>query len=210
MSEKVSGKLVVFLLFGGALLLWGIVFLVGYREKLDSRGPAVAEIRRDSATVADSLSAWMSPLPREWVKVTWVEGQGFVLFVPCFSSNSRVLARGVSDSVPDFACEYCEGPEEYRVAAAYRERGDGLRGNGGALTFRLEPPAGSVEIHPVTDSLLQKFPEAPFRQLLMIWIRRPGEAGADTAIFVPKDQENEFETLRAEDENPEGCGVEGE
>ena len=47
---------------------------------------------------------------------------------------------------------------------------------------------------------------APFRDRIMLWTRQRAEGKIDSMVFVPKTQESEFETLRAEDENPEGCG----
>jgi hypothetical protein len=207
MAGKVSGRLVVFLLFGGTLILAGIVFVTGYRQRqadreiLEGNNP----VTRDSAVTPDSVRAWMARLPAEWLKVTPVEGQGFVLFVPCYSSNSRLALKTAPDSLPGLDCEYCDSLEDFRVRAVTRGAPDS------AWHFRIDPAAGEVKVVPVTDSLLQRFPEVPFRDRLLLWIRSQpvdstGRLAPDTMFFVPKAQENEFEVLRAEDENPEGCG----
>lgn len=207
-GRKVSGKLVVFLVFGGALVLWGILLITGYRQKLADRAAVASNlsVTRDSAVTPDSVRAWLGRLPAEWLKVTPVEGQGFVLFVPCYSSNGRLALKTAPDSLPGLACDYCDSLEDFRVSAV-------TRGADSEWALRLEPRAGEVKIVPVGDTLLQRFPEAPFRDRLLLWVReqRPdstGRTSLDTMFFVPKSQENEFEVLRAEDENPEGCGGE--
>ena len=98
------------------------------------------------------------------------------------------------------ACEFCDSLGSYSVQGIRQTRADSV------WELRLDPPAGSLRILPVTESLLRGFPEAPFKGKLMLWTR-PREGGrTDSMVFVPKSLEAEFETLRAEDENPEGCG----
>src|SRR3954464_13522370 len=66
-----SGKWVVFLVFGGALLMWLSVFLLGLRERrVRSRGGA------EVVTTAPQIRVWLHSLPEHWSKVTRVEGQG--------------------------------------------------------------------------------------------------------------------------------------
>lgn len=204
---KVSGKLVVLALFAGALLLWGIALLTGYREKLSQAGPLRGGgYIVDTLVTPDSVRAGLARLPSEWAKVTRVEGQGWVLFVPCYSSNSRIQLKALPDSQPTLACDYCDSPGDHAVRGIARDPRDS------ATHLVLDPPSGDVRVLPVSDALMARFPEAPFRDLLLLWIRPqgPDSTGApgalDTVIFVPKSLENEFEVLRAEDENPEGCG----
>jgi hypothetical protein len=90
--------------------------------------------------------------------------------------------------------------DNYGVKSILHTRADS------SLEFRLDRAAGTVRVLPVTDSLLKNFPEAPFKGQLLIWTRSRGSGKMDSMLFVPKSQETEFETLRAEDENPEGCG----
>lgn len=224
MPGKVDGRLVVFLLFGGAFLLWGIVFMTGLHKR-QGRGGLLGgktETARDSTAHPDTLRAWLGQLPTAWVRVTHVEGQGFVILVPCYSSNSTLTLRLPADSLPQVDCAYCDSLGSYAVIGAAKDRHDS------AWELHLNPPVGELYALPVTDSLLMRFPEAPFQDRVLLWIRprpvaaegdtarTPGPAGpglavqADTMIFVPKHEENEFEVLRAEDENPEGCGPETE
>jgi hypothetical protein len=193
----VSGKLVVFILFTGALLLWGIVFLVGLREKRALFGG------RDGTDVAETpeeVRVWLKALPERWAKVSLLEGQGWVLYVPCYSSNSEIMLRTAPDSLPGLACEYCDSLDAYAVKSVSRSRRDS------AWELHLDPSAGEVRVLPVGDSLLKAFPEAPFKDRILLWTRSRAGGRVDSMVFVPKSQEAEFETLRAEDENPEGCG----
>jgi hypothetical protein len=202
-SGKVSGRLIVLILFPGALLMWGIVFLVGLRQKQADRNYSADAV--DSATTPDEVRSWLKALPENWVKVSEVEGQGWVLYVPCYSSNGSLLIRTQPDSLPGLNCEYCDSLGAYAVAAITHTRRDSV------WELRLEPAAGRVRILPVTDSLLKNFPEAPFKDRLLLWTRLHEGGRTDSMVFVPKSQETEFETLRAEDENPEGCNAgEGE
>lgn len=191
----VPGKWVVLAVFGGAFLMWLVVFLVGLREKRSHPGPA-AEV----VTTTPQVRAWLRSLPERWSKVTDIEGQGWVLYVPCYSANSELVIRTRPDSAPGLECEYCDSLDAFRVKAVARDRKDS------ALYLKLEPEAGDVRVLPVSDSLLRAFPEAPFQDRILLWTRARAGGKADTMVFVPKTQESEFETLRAEDENPEGCG----
>lgn len=231
-AGKVDGRIVVILLFAGAFLLWGIVFLAGLNQR-GSRGQLPGRedgAYRDSSAHPDTLRAWLAKLPAEWVKVTRVEGQGFVILVPCYTSNSELAFRTEPDSLPRLQCEYCDSLGQYGVLGIARDHRDTT------LELQLNPPAGELKVLAVTDSLLARYPEAPFQDRILVWSRpRRVEGGAapdsaaaddstgvqptaqvaatpaaDTLIFVPRHQENEFEVLRAEDENPEGCGTQAE
>jgi hypothetical protein len=48
-----------------------------------------------------------------------------------------------------------------------------------------------------------RFSGAPVRDYVLTW-KLPG---GDSMVFVPADAAREFEVFRAEDGNPEGCGV---
>jgi hypothetical protein len=201
---KTSGKLIVITLFSSALLMWGIVFMVGLRQKQADREAAAAADGIDSAATPEEVRTWLKALPENWIKVSEVEGQGWVLYVPCYSGNGSLTLRTVADSTPAIACEYCDSLGDYAVKSILHARNDS------AWELRIDPPAGRVRILPVTDSLLKNFPEAPFKGRLLLWTRERAAGRVDSMVFVPKSQETEFETLRAEDENPEGCGEGGE
>jgi hypothetical protein len=192
----VSGKPIVFAVFGGALLMWATVLLIGMNEKKKRHAHEGVETISEPTAVR----TWMAGLPGRWTRVTQVEGQGWVIYVPCYSSNSELAFRTAPDSLPGIACEYCDSLDVYTVKSASRPKRDSV------WEFGLDPAAGSLRLVPVRDSLLKSFPEAPFKDRILIWSRMRGEGKSDSMIFVPKEQESEFETLRAEDENPEGCG----
>jgi hypothetical protein len=197
---KVSGRLIVLVLFSTALIMWGIVFMVGLRQKEAGRNGEVPAEAVDSAATAEEVRGWLKTLPENWTRVSQVEGQGWVLYIPCYASNASLAIRTAADSAPGVVCEFCDSLGSYAVRGIRHTRADSV------WDLRLDPPAGVLRILPVTDSLLRAFPEAPFKDKLMLWTR-PREGGkTDSMVFVPKSQETEFETLRAEDENPEGCG----
>lgn len=201
---KVSGRLIVLVLFSSALIMWGIVFMVGLRQKEADRNAAAPAEAADSAVTGEEVRAWLKTLPGTWTRVSQVEGQGWVLYVPCYSSNASLVVRTAGDSAPGLTCEFCDSLGAYAVRGIRRARADSI------WELRLDPPVGSLRILPVTDSLLRNSPEAPFKGNLMLWTR-PREGGrVDSMVFVPKSRESEFETLRAEDENPEGCGGGGD
>lgn len=190
----VPGKWVVFIVFGGAFAMWLTVFLTGLKERRARSGEG-AEV----VTTRPQVRVWLRSLPQRWSKVSLIEGQGWVLYVPCYSANSEIAVRTEPDSAPGLVCEYCDSLDAFAVKAIARDRKDS------SWYLRLEPEAGDVRILPVTDSLLQTFPEAPFQDRILLWTRRRADGKDDSMVFVPKEQEGEFETLRAEDENPEGC-----
>ncbi len=197
---KASGRWIVIVLFTCALMMWGIVLLVGLRKRAERTGMRETAEITDTASGADQVKLWMRSLPEKWVKVTLVEGQGYVLYVPCYSGNGLLSTRTIADSLPGLSCEFCDSLDDYTVTSILRNRKDSV------WQLRLDPPVGTVRILPVNDSLLKAFPEAPFKDRLLLWTRPLAGGRVDSMIFVPKSQETEFETLRAEDENPEGCG----
>ncbi|MEO7426141.1 MAG: hypothetical protein ABI036_13215 [Fibrobacteria bacterium] len=196
---KASGRWIVIVLFATALLMWGTVLLTGLHKRGERAGRDGADII-DTASGAEAVRAWMKPLPEKWVKASLVEGQGWVLYVPCYTANSTLTLRTTADSLPGLSCEFCDSLGEYSVKSILRNRRDSV------WDFRIEPAVGTVRLLPVNDSLLKAFPEAPFRDRLLLWTRAVSGGRTDSMVFVPKTLESEFETLRAEDENPEGCG----
>ena len=211
---KTSGKLVVGLLFGGAFLLFGILFTVAYKQKLLNQSALAtmnASEYTDSAMTNSSIQNWMTNLPSEWVKVTFVEGQGYVIFTPCYTRNSTLKIKSDSDKAPMIMCEYCDSSSEYRINSIGKVRRDSayefkiVAENGIAVSNSTFNENNLLRIVKVTDSIQLQFPDAPFKEKLLIWTKANAGGKIDSLIFVPKTQESEFETLKAEDENPEGC-----
>ncbi len=216
---KVSGRLVVAVVFLGAILLATVLFMVGYRHKLNLESQ-----RRESggnwekAASPDAIRTWMSRLPKEWVKVTYEPGRGFVRLVPCYSPNSLLTLTTALDSLPGVNCEECDSLSDRQVREIRRNPADS------ALHFSLLPDRGTIKVLPVDAALTAKFAGAPFHDKILLWIvpkagtpvsaagepTPPGGMAEDTLIFAPQSQEAEFEVLRAEDENAEGCGPESD
>jgi hypothetical protein len=142
----------------------------------------------------------MTQLPVDWIKVTKVESQGFVVFIPCYAFNATLTFQDKPDSLPRVICEHCDNSTQFSINSIAQARSDS------AWEFRLLPAEGKLRLVPVNDSLLLNFTDAPFRDKILLWTRSQDGGRVDTMIFVPKTQESEFEILRAEDENPEGCG----
>lgn len=222
---KTSGKLVVILLFCGAFLLTGILFSVAYRQKLMSQANIAANNASeytDSAMTNTEIRTWTAQVPNQWVKVTFVEGQGYVIYTPCYSHNSVLEINPGSDSnatIPNIQCDYCDNTNEYRISSIGKLRRDSsyefnIVGENGNTPLKNDSTVtstnGSIEksafkIMNVTDSLQQQFGDAPFKEKVLLWARANEVGKIDTLLFIPKAQESEFESLKAEDENPEGC-----
>ena len=213
LGMKVSGRIVVLLVFLGAIFMAVALFLVAYKHKVNLQKDRAVEAW-DQASSPDAVRTWMAALPGEWMKVTYVESKGYVLLTPCFSENSILTLKVAPDSLPGINCEECDTLSDRTVAEIKRSRADST------LRFMLAPARGELSILPVTPELLAHFPGAPFRDKIMLWISpKTGSAAAldaigvpavDTLIFAPKSEGQEFQLLRAEDENSEGCSPESE
>ena len=204
---KVSGPVLVFTLFGLAFLAFAIIFSVAYLQKISDQKLLASENGRevlDSAMTPDSVRTWLRRLPSEWVRVTAVEGQGYVLYIPCYTHNATLNFKIHADGLPKIICEYCDSLNEIIIPAIVRLRNDS------SWNFQIAAQAGHFQMLPVTDSLLSHFPEAPFKDSILLWTRTAENGRIDSLLFVAKSQEGEFEVVKAEDENPEGCGTDPE
>jgi hypothetical protein len=210
MADKVSGRIIVSVVYLGAIFMATALFLVGYKHKVNLRKGREAVEVWDKTVSPDAIRARMSALPQEWMKVTFVDTRGYVLFIPCYSENSALTLVTAPDSLPGINCEECDSLSDRRVTEIWRNSADS------ALHFTLSPARGELSVLPVRRELLAKFPGAPFQDKILLWITpKAGKAGTpptagipteDTLIFAPKSQEKEFQVLRAADENSEGCG----
>ncbi len=194
-SGGVSGKLVVPLLFGGALLVAGMVFLVGYREKrqwdhIQISGPGGDSLQ---VTDADSLRQWLQGLPSSWMQVT-PQGDKLVVVVPCFSETPSLTwqpGRSHSEEGPFFTCPFCEGGDSLRVKR---------------LQMPTQQPAEIFTLHMAGDTAAMDYlPHGkPGRgnwvSPTLRWVRGP-----DTSWFAPADSAGLFAVVRAEEDSPEGC-----
>jgi len=190
-------------LFPLAALFCGVVFLVGLREKrmrLSGRPEITAS---DNAAIRDLLDS----LPSEWSRISWVQGQGWVIYVPCGSQAGalRIAPDSTSSSLRGtpadsnemgLQCEFCDSLRHARIFKVLRFAG------GNKMELDLDT-LGTATAERVDDAVAQRFANAPVKDFVLTW--RP--SSADSLVFVPTAQVGEFETLKAEDETSAGCTV---
>ena len=191
-----SGKKTVFTLFALALTMGLVIFLVGLREKhkrLDGSGYPLAP--PDTAVLDPNMRAFLDSLPGEWTRISSIEGQGWVIYSPCNSEPGVLHIVNDSSGHVSLQCEFCDSLDEARILKVLRfAGGDRLDLDLGSL--------GKASTERVDDAVALRFLGAPVKGYVLTW--RP--SAADSMIFVPTSGAREFETLKAEDESPEGCG----
>lgn len=182
----ISGKKIVPLLYGTAVLMCGGLLWYGLdvRKTRAISPPLPAE---DRAVLAD--------LPREWIRITSVEGRGWVIDVPCHAGAGTLVVESGEES-PRLTCTWCDTLQESVVR---RVR---LKGKPVKVRLKLDG-GGTAWIEPADDAVAARFAGAPLRDYVLTWTAPGGEE----FFFVPAEQAAAFDTLRAEDENPEGCGT---
>lgn len=185
-SDKngVSGKKIVPLVYGVAVLMCVGLLLYGlwYRNTHVVSPPLPAE---DRARLAD--------LPREWTRITHVEGQGWVIFVPC-NEEAGSLAIEAEAENPKLLCTYCDTITEAVVRRVT------LKGKPVKVRLKLGV-MGTAWVEPVDASVAARFEGAVLPDYLLTWTLKSGEE----LFFIPSEMTHTFETLRAADESPEGC-----
>jgi hypothetical protein len=203
---RVSGKLIVPLIFGFAILMAGIVFWVGLQEKRSWDHVSIPGLGQDSLTVtrADSLQRLLQDWPREWLQVTKLD-ERLAVVVPCFSETPKLTL--VVDSLdaqkfPLWICPFCEISDSLAVVKWRRAP------TPSKSPSRNEP--SQIQMYLQGDSIP--------------WLYRPeGILGSDSPLaslkgpalilpragdslwFFPADSLSSLEMVREEDENPEGC-----
>ncbi len=196
-EKRLSGRKIVIFLFSGVILLWLILFSFAYVHKQKLKAE-LAE--REKFTLGqlwshpDSVKQAMSSLPKTWQQITHIEGQGYVIFVPCFDSTG-FLSMDTLSSFPILNSNRFDSNTEVTIKELRKFHQDGH------WEIPLGENAAPAQIWPVTDSLLKNYPDAPFRDYLLRIVNHAG----DTLLFTPQTSAQEFETLKAEDESPEGC-----
>jgi hypothetical protein len=186
-ESGISGKKIVPLLYGGALLLCAGLLAYGlyYRSSHRVSPPLPTE---DRLLLAD--------LPREWTRITKLEGQGWVVFVPCNSEAGSLVVESDAEN-PRLLCAWCDTVQEAVVRRVT------LKGKPVKVRLKLGT-AGTAWVEPVDETVRARFPGALLRDYVLTWTLPSGDA----YYFVPTEQARDFEVLRAEDESPEGCGGE--
>jgi len=183
-KKGVSGKKTVFLLYGGALLLCLGLLAYGlyYRTTHVVSPPLPPE---DRATLAD--------LPQDWTRITRIEGQGWVIYVPCHEEAGSLTIEAQKEN-PRLLCSFCDTVQEATVRRVL------LKGKPVKVRMRLGG-MGTAWVEPVDAEVAARFEGAVLPDYVMTWTL-PG--GAEM-FFIPSQMTHTFETLRAADESPEGC-----
>lgn len=174
------------MLYGIALLMCGALLWHGLNWR---RTHAV------SPPLPDEDHAVVAALPREWTRISLLEGQGWVVFVPC-GAEPGALAIETEEPSPRLLCAFCDTIQEATV------RRVSLRGVPSKTRLKLGA-LGEAVVEPVGDEVASRFPGAPVRDYVMTWTLRDGAK----MFFVPTAVAEDFETIRAADESPEGCGM---
>jgi hypothetical protein len=180
-----SGKKIVPLVYGSAVLLCAGLLWYGLSIRgLRANAPLGAEDR-----------AILAGLPREWTRLTNVEGQGWSIYIPCNSEAGTLVIEAQGED-PRLTCAYCDsvqGATIRRVALT------GVPPH--PVRLKLDG-GGSVFVEPVEPAVSARFTGARLQDYVMTWTLEDGTE----MYFIPTVTSRNFEFLRAEDESPEGCG----
>ncbi len=192
-----TGKKIVIVLFSTAFLLWGILFYAAWRQKQKVNRDFMHTLTSaaDTATGDSGIRRILDTLPRTWTRVSWIQGQGWAIYLPCDSEPGTLQLDPDSTGRPQWQCEFCDSLGGGRIARVVRHPWTGN------IAVEIDS-AGDAALEHVNDTVAARFSGAPFKQLVLTW--HPG--GRDSLVFTPAADVGEFETLRAADENPEGCG----
>ena len=186
----VSGKKIVPLLYGSALLL--CLGLLWYGKMKAAQTPG-----KDGVPTVEAMAA-LNALPTDWTRISFVEGQGWVIYVPC-GSPAGSLRLEMPEGHPQITCDFCDSLSGARILGFASE---GLAGTPDPGVQRFDVDNGDdLRVETVTAAVLARFPEAPLRDYVLTWKISESKA----LYFVPTQQAEGFETLKAEDESPEGC-----
>jgi hypothetical protein len=180
----VSGKKIVPLLYGSALALCVglLIYGLNYRNTHEVSPPLPAE---DRALLAD--------LPLEWTRITKVEGQGWVIYVPCNEEAGTLQIEATAEN-PRLLCTHCDSITEAVVRRVT------LKGKPVKVRLRLGV-MGTAWVEPVDADVAARFEGAVLPDYVLTWTLKDGAE----LFFIPSQMTQSFETLRAADESPEGC-----
>jgi hypothetical protein len=206
-SGRVSGRIVVPLLFGAAILMGGILFTVGKMEKRSWDSIPATPPSYDSLLVVepDSLHARLQNLAPKWVQVSRV-GDSEVILVPCFTETrtlSFLLPPGdkTTPNRPAVLCPFCESNDTLWVGSLQIPRTDSTASPLPNWTIHLQGDSAPLIFYPhwqnkAADTGIAFQAASP----ALRWIRGP-----DTLWFRSAQNQDKIDTLRSEDENSEGC-----
>ena len=189
-NSPVAGKKIVFILFALAIALCLIVFLFGLREK-HRRQAGLPEV---TATENFPIRDVLDSTPKEWIRISRIEGQGWKIFVPCGSPAGKLHIALDSAERLQLQCEFCDSLGKAAIVKVMRFAGGRkVKMDLGAL--------GTADAESVNDAVADRFADAPVKGHVLTW----HYSASDSLMFVPVSDAEEFETLKAEDESPQGC-----
>lgn len=181
-----SGKKIVPLVYGTAVLMCAGLLWYGLSIRgLRANAPLGAE---DRAIVAG--------LPREWTRITNVEGQGWSIYVPCNSEAGSLVIEAEAED-PRLTCAFCDSVEG---ATVRRVEFAGVPPH--PVRLKLDG-GGEAFIEPVDAAVSARFAGARLQDYVLTWTLPDGTE----MFFVPSVAARNFEVLKAEDESPEGCAA---
>ena len=192
-NSSVPGKKIVFILFAMALALCLTVFLYGLREKHRRQ----AGLPEAIATENFSIHELVDSIPKEWTRISMIKGQGWKIFVPCGSNPATLHLVPDSSGRMGLQCDFCDTLDHARILKVMRYAG------GDKLELDLGM-MGTASSEKVNDMVAERFAKAPVKGHVLTW----HNSATDSLVFVPTSDAGTFETLKASDENPEGCGGE--
>jgi hypothetical protein len=242
-NGRVSGRLAIFSVYGLALVMAGLVFWFGKREKREWDHISVPGLAGDTVVVdhPDSLRALVSSWPRSFTQVSRISGptsDRFAVVVPCFSETPSLSLGLDSLSAPTLQCPFCEFQDTMHLLAVRVLRRAPLAQAAQAdtnpplyslqLSVQSSPQVStqdtvqdSLEVAPADSLQGRSFRDLPvfvFAPAGRVILHAPTQTltgpamgavnGQDTTWFLPQDGIGLLETVRAEDENPEGCNPE--
>jgi len=187
----ISGKKIVPLLYGTAILM--CLGLLWYGKMSAAKTPG-----KDGIPSLEAMNVLKS-LPPDWTRITFVQGQGWVIYVPC-GSQASTLQFNISEENPRIACLHCDSVSGAKILGFATE---GLAGTPDPGVQRFDVDTGAeLRVETVDSKVAARFPGAPLKDYLLTW-----KLSGDKALyFVPSEQADGFETLKQEDEGAEGCG----
>src|SRR5690606_20005899 len=126
-------------------------------------------------------------------RITNVEGQGWVIFVPCNEEAGSLVIEAEAEN-PRLLCTYCDTITEAVVRR--------VTPKGKPVKVRLRLGAmGTTWIEPVDAAVADRFAGAVLPDYVLTRALKDG----GELYFIPTQMTENFETLRAADESPEGC-----
>ena len=115
-NSPVPGKKIVFILFAMAIALCLTVFLFGLREKHRRQAGLPEATATENFPIRDLLDS----MPKDWTRISLIEGQGWRIFVPCGSQSGTLRVLPDSTGRMELQCEFCDSLDQADIYKAMR------------------------------------------------------------------------------------------